>query len=479
MAKLKLGKIEQADKETAINLETGEIESIAPKDEPKKPQEAKESKGGGKSSGKRQNGTNVLIGNIKEYLNERYSFRYNEILQSNEFFPTYGNSSQEDYEALEERAKNDLFLEMLEEGIAGSIKGLQGHFELIVKSSFVPTFNPVDEYFRGLKWDGVKRVDALVDTLDIEKEVIEWHYNGKDYSKGSVELLREYLPRWLMSCIRSGTAKGANNIVFGLQGNQKGSGKTWWLNHLCPTPLQNRYAYEGAIIPDITHRETGLILTQRFWTNIDDQLQNIFYKDSHSIKGVITSEKVTQRKMHKDDMPTRPRITNFVASVNPRSIFTESKNRRYLLIALNEKNQRPIDHEAYNKLDKDQIWAEMLVRYNSGESYTFGSKEFEAIAQWTSKFVIPSAEEEMLVKHFRPPTVAELEQDKAISYNENKPGHIRYLQKTELLSYLSRESGLKLYSRSLSTALDKCGFDLISKRIGGGNPRYVVPVVGV
>lgn len=463
MPKLKLTKL---DNETLLNEDTGELQNVAPKEEESQPEPAK---GNGQPKKERRS----PIEKIKEYLNERYSFRFNTIKQSNEFFPTY-DSTQEDYEPLDERSKNDIILDIMDSGEVSN-RGLMSLFDLIIKSSFIPDYNPIESYFRSLKWDGKPRIRALQDTMDIENLPIEYEYQGKLYQTTTLDLWREYFPRWLMSCIHCGLGRGANQVMLMFQGGQ-GKGKSHWLDHLCPPDLRE-YSITGHIIPDATNRETANILAERFWSNIDDQMEKIFAKDAQSIKGIISKPTVSVRKLHTNDTPKRLRIVNFVGSVNPRNIFTDIENRRYLIFALNSGDD-PINHEAFNAIDINQIWAEIWTRYKTGESFFFGKKEFAAINAMNVHFVQASQEEEMLIKYFRPATPEELEADKSPSFHSNQPNTVRYLQKTEILAQLTRDSGLRLFSRALNMAMEKHGFYTISKRIGG-SPRYVVPVVNV
>lgn len=69
----------------------------------------------------------------------------------------------------------------------------------------------------------------------------------------------------------------------------------------------------------LTDQNTANFLAEKWFVNIDDQLETIFSKDFNSMKAIITTPFLTNRKAWHQLTRKRRRVCNFIGNVkNPR-----------------------------------------------------------------------------------------------------------------------------------------------------------------
>lgn len=151
----------------------------------------------------------------EDYLNRFYKFRYNKIALEIECC----KKGTTDWQSLNE---NSLFIELQKKGIKCSINNLLA----ILKSEFVPHYNPLQNYFNNLpKWDNktdyIAKLCSYVQVKD--KEQFIYHFR-----------------KW---CVR--TVKCVfkddyfNKQAFVLVHKGQSSGKSTFCRFLCPPALSN------------------------------------------------------------------------------------------------------------------------------------------------------------------------------------------------------------------------------------------------
>lgn len=422
-----------------------------------------------------------IIDRLKEWLNESYMMLHNEITLELEFLPIDGQAK---WKEMGEREENDMILAAMQE-VGGS--GLEKVLSKILRSSFVKGYDPVQNFFEGLAWDGEKRFDRLASTIKIQKDNIDYEFQDKQYSTSTDAEWPRLLKKWMMASIHCGLGKGENQAMLLLIGDQ-GKGKTTWINKLCPPQLQ-KYSHTGHIEVSLNSESTQNRLAEMFWLNIDDQLGNALHKDVQGFKGIVSCPAVTNRKKFHKSARRRPRRANMCGSVNETAIFSDHENRRYLAFKM-ASIPAPIDWKGISEMNIEQVWAELWHEYKNDQaaSWKVNPQDFAIINAMCSKFTRPTAEEELLLKHFRKPTFDELtaEHDPFSNGPDQSP---EYWMLTELHSYLQNLHKIALYPRNLTNALQKHGWKPESKRIinkklakGSGqivNPRWVYALIEV
>lgn len=379
------------------------------------------------------------ITDIQEYLQENYQMRFNLLTLTLEF----KKNDSKKFQTLDDRVLNTIWIDLQLEGLKCSDKTL----DKILKSEYTKAYHPLKKYFKGLpKHDHIDYIGRLADTIeitDLEAEDLKLKM-----------LWRTYLEKWLVASVANCLGRGTNHTCLILVGGQ-GSGKTTWLNKLCPSGMED-FAVSGHINPSMTDNHTANLLSEKWLVNIDDQLENIFFKDFNAMKAIITTPFVTNRKAFAKLTKTRARVCSFMGSVNNPQFLTDTSNRRYLVFSTEKINFK-------HDIPMHKVWAQALHMLNEGYSYWFSDSEIEQLNKMNEHFQTSTIEQEWLAKTYEP--------------CEPDALNAMFLMSSEILSTLSAYSGLKLNNKKLSQAFEKLGYGKpISKRINGKSPRKVYSV---
>jgi predicted P-loop ATPase len=381
---------------------------------------------------------------INEALRDKFDFRLNTIRQVIE----YTTKEKENWKDFEEEDLNSIWIDFqLNTEFKGKEKPSVALLDKLLKSRFTNKHNAIREFFKSLKWEGTDHIAKLADLVKISPLKID-QLDGQQ-----LEIFwRPLFKRWLISACSCGMGFTQNHVMLLFIGGQ-GTGKTTFLNKLCPTDL-DQYLYTGHINPELD-KTTADLLAEKFIINIDDQLQSIFDKDFHKIKGLITATSVTNRKAYRRDEKKRPRIANFMGSVNTETIFRDVENRRYLTFKIDA-----IDYK--KEIDINQVWAQAYHLLNKGERPWFDSEEVNWINGINNQFAQVSQEEEYLVKMYE-------------SVQPEDPT-AEFIMFSEILANIRKASKLNLSPQRLQLAIKKLKWhEPVSKRINN-QPRYVYSV---
>lgn len=384
------------------------------------------------------------IEQIKNYLLENYHFRYNDITQTLE----YREINAIGYDQLSDQVRTDIVIALKQQ----MFKKPKEDLDDIFNSSLIPRFNPIVEYFNSIQYDGDGYISKLCSCIILDEP--ERDIGGYKYQV----LFRNFFERWLMACYLCSTGRLVNDIMLILIGAQ-GRFKTSFLNYLTPGRLMD-YRVCSHINPTLTDYNTSNFLAEKFFINVDDQMENIFGKDYNSMKAIISAPDITNRKLYRASHQRRRRIANFCGSVNESRFLRDSNNRRYLCFAI--KDILP----EYNQVDMDRVWAEVKHKADqANRMYIFGKEDYRMIDLMNASFEAPTEEAEALQTIFNPA-------------DENGTGTY-YMQFTEILQILreyTHNNTLKPYN--LQTAMRKYGYQTKSIKMHRfcGQPRNLYPV---
>lgn len=386
------------------------------------------------------------IEKIEEWLFRRYSFRMNRTTCTLEFMNL---TTDDDFKPFEDENLRDIVIELKKMKFSKPKDDLED----LLKSSRVPKFSPIKDYFHGLKLRTFGNIDRLADCVKVD-ESLGIKIGDFDYN----QLWHHYFKKWLIACYLCSMETKHNDVMLILIGAQ-GRFKTSFLNYLCPPALHN-YVVCSHINPSLTDYNTANYLAEKMFLNIDDQMETIFGKDYNSMKAIVSAPDVTNRKLYSTSARKRTRIANLCGSVNEARFLRDSNNRRYLCFKIVD-----IDPD-YRLIDMDQVWAEVayeVIRTKS--NYVFGRDDYANIDLMNAMFETPTEEAETLQVTFTPAEEGSKETTYLMSYSEIK----------QVLSLVTGNKNLNDFR--LQTALRKYGYmPKMARTTRYPNPRNLYAV---
>jgi hypothetical protein len=221
--------------------------------------------------------------------------------------------------------------------------------------------NPVLDHIKSNVWDGVSRIDALLNTLTLLND------DDKDYA-------REILTKWLIQCVAAAdlakssplTAKGIARAkfesVFILSGKQGGS-KTDWLEKLVPFELR-KYHAKGVLL-DMSSKDS-IFETTSNWVVELGELDATFRKsDISALKAFLSNSVDVIRRPYDLAANEYRRRSSFCATVNDSTFLHDTTgNRRYLPLNV-------VSCDKHHNVDMNQVWREIWELYINGARWWF------------------------------------------------------------------------------------------------------------
>lgn len=212
----------------------------------------------------------------------------------------------------------------------------------VIRHAHDNAFDPVREYLDGLEWDQRPRLDSwLTDYMGAPDHEIVGLFGSK-FLIGAVA--RVYEPGCQMD----------NMLVF--EGKQ-GAGKTT----ACAALFGREYMISS--ISDFKTKEASIALQGR-WVAEIAELAALKKTDITDVKKFVTETVDQFRPVHGKNTIDRPRRCVFIGTTNERQYLKDATgNRRFWPVPCGE-----VDVDRIGK-DRDQLWAEAVIRYSKGEPW--------------------------------------------------------------------------------------------------------------
>ena len=359
----------------------------------------------------------TIIHIAEEYLNENYNIRHNII--ANEIEISLKNADE-----WKELNENSLWLEMQKK----SIKVPASTLEKILKSDFVPKFNPLINYFENLPpWD--KKTDYITqysDYIKLAKEESKEQYNY-------------HFKKWCVRAVKCATIDNyfnKNAFVISDEGKGQNIGKTTWIRNLCPKILSN---YLKDDLPK-DEKDAKISLTQNFIINLDE-LASLSRQEINTLKSLFSADKIKVRFPYdKKDSVVR-RVANFIGSTNLTNfLHDETGSVRWLCFVADK-----IDFSYKENFNIDNLWAQAYA-LSKDESFneTITSQDMNLNELRNAKFQIQSPEKDLISRYLEIPTTVE---------------ETKILTSTEIQNYLAGfATSIRLNNIQLGKALTSLKF---------------------
>lgn len=359
---------------------------------------------------------NTKIGQVEQYLS-KYNFRLNIIANQIEVY----NDENEEWEQVNE---NTLFRELQHQNISWSVNNIIS----ILKSDFVPVFNPFKDYFESLgDWDADNDPDYISEFLQ--------YITIKSKNPEHQTRFRTMFEKWLIRAIRCAIEPSYfNKHALIIVGESQNTGKSTWCRYLCPP----------ALLPYMddrlgTDKDSLIALAENFIINLDE-LSTLYKSDLQNLKSMFSLSTVKCRRPYARSTTMAPRTASIVGSTDrPEFLADEAGSVRWICVEI-----KGLDWN-YAKIPIDRVWEQAFSLYKNGATGSLTKKEIEDNETINKQFQISSIEMELIHKTFKVPET-------------NGTETIIKLTTTEILEEIQISVKNKLNTNNIGKALKMLGF---------------------
>jgi predicted P-loop ATPase len=352
----------------------------------------------------------------EDYLLDNYDFRNNVISLEIEI-------SHKDENKWASCNENSLWLEIQKKSIKIPLNSLIA----ILKSDFVPNYNPLINYFTNLpQWDKetdyIKQFSEYVQLeLGESKEQFEYHFK-----------------KWCVRAVKCAIVDDYFNkqaFVLTDDGNGQNIGKSSWCRFLCPSELSNYMAEDMS-----DDKDARILLCKNFLINLDE-LAALSRKEINQLKSYFSKAQINERLPYDRKNSIIQRVSSFIGSTNMTTFLQdETGSVRWLCFIV-----KSIDWNYKKEFDINNLWTQAYA-LSKDKSYdeTLSIDDIKQNEIRNEKFQIISPERDLIHKHFEIPVKIEFAE---------------FLTSTEVLHHISLyTSGVRLSNVGIGKALKSIGF---------------------
>lgn len=352
----------------------------------------------------------TVFDKVKNYLDEKYQIRFNEIALELEIKVKDGK-----WEVLN---INSLYIELIQSGINISLNKL----EIFLRSHLIKKYNPIEDYFNHLeKWDKENHIGKLakyVNTTD--NNLFVYHFE-------------KWLTRVVLCALTNGYVNKQCLVLFNTIQN---SGKTSFLRFLIPKSLEKYYTEDIAVDKD------GLIsLSKTLIINIDE-LSVMSKTDINILKAFISKSSVNARLPYERKVQLMERCCSFAGSTNRSDFLTdETGNVRWLVFEVLN-----IDFAYRKDIDIDKVWAQAFYNAFKRKDYNpeLSLNDIAENEKRNAKYQQLSVEQEIITTNF-----------------EKSDNQADFLTATDVMLAMGNTFNIKLNVVKIGKALTALGYNRI------------------
>ena len=242
-------------------------------------------------------------------------------------------------------------------------------------------YHPFRDYVTSKAWDKQDRIGQLCDTLKVEDRFVE-HRN-------------KMVRTWLISAICAAFSMDPEHSFHGvlvLQGLQD-AGKTTWTKSLIPQKDVPGGVRTGAhLVP--SNKDSVMGSVSHTIVELGELDGNYRKVDINEIKGWLTMPSDQLRLPFAKRDSLFKRRTVFTATVNEKKFLVDQTgNRRWWTVPVTDVN-------SYHSVDMQQLWAQVLELWRSGERWYLTREENQALARINAEFEVQNPYVELLETYF-------------------------------------------------------------------------------
>lgn len=300
--------------------------------------------------------------------------------------------------------------------------------ERIINSDFTPDYNPLKDFIKinkERKPSGC--IKALCDTIisDMPRQYIEL-----------------FITKWLVGIIQS-IEDEFSSLMLVLSGSKQNTGKTTWFRRLLPREIRQYYA-ESKLDAG---KDDEILMCQKIII-MDDEMGGKSKRDADKLKTLTSKKWFTLREPYGRGNVDLRRLAVLCGTSNDEALLNDpTGNRRILPIRVLD-----IDKEAYNEIDKTDLFIEAYHLYEAKYTAELTSDEIAYLAENTVDFQAVSVERELIQKYLDHPTGTH---------------DTRFMTATDIKVELEKYTQQRININKLGHELRNAGYNRTAKKISG------------
>jgi predicted P-loop ATPase len=244
-------------------------------------------------------------------------------------------------------------------------------YEAIQAASLTKRRHPVQDYLNGLTWDNTERLPAL----------FSGYFNCECFADipGYEEYLCKAGIRFAIGAVARVMDPGCKLDHMPTLNGGQGKFKSTGFRVLCGD------AWFGDDMPKIDHKDAKDWLRGKWFGEVAE-MAAMSGREVEHIKAFLSTKTDDYRKAYGKTAAPQPRQIVLCGTMNTQKyLMDETGGRRFWPLQLKQSGCVDV---AGLKRDRDQLWAEAVVRYRRGEQWWFDEGECEAlsVAQEDARF---------------------------------------------------------------------------------------------
>lgn len=301
----------------------------------------------------------------ENYLNMHYDIRFNTVSNNIEI----KSKNSKEFQVLNE---NNIYVELIKKGINMGMNNLLA----LLKSDFIKKYDPIESYYKNLKWDGKDYIKEFCNYIDA-KDQDQFNYH-----------LKKWLVRLVATAIEP---QYFNKQIFVFVSQTQNNGKSTLSRFFCP-PTLKEYLAENISLD----KDSRILLAKSILINMDE-LSTFTKDDINSLKAFFSKDQINERLPYDRKNTVLPRRCSFIGSTNQLEFLKdETGSARWLCFEINSINWN------YSKdIDINKIYSQAYSLYKSGNfNYEMTYKDIQKNEIRNKTFYVSTIERELIEKYF-------------------------------------------------------------------------------
>jgi predicted P-loop ATPase len=345
---------------------------------------------------------------VEQFIREKYPIKKNEVTRFYEL----------DGVQLEQQDLNTIYIDVKKV----FSKASREIIESIIFSNYTEKYNPLLDYFNGLKWDGKDHLAELTHVITSSTGDFAYRLHGLQY--------------WLCGIIDSVINQEPNLLCLVLAGQQN-TGKSTFFTKLLPSELKKYFSTS-----QLDRGKDDEILMCQSLIIFDDEFSGKSKQDAKQMKRLLSAHSFTLREPYGRQNVTLKRLATLCGTCNELDVLNDpTGNRRFIVYDINGQ----FDYERYNKIDKSQLFAQCVHLVNNGKHRDKYDVFLQDLQDLSAEFMEVSIEEELLNEFFEPSVYG------------------AFYQTTKIKDIIEEHTQQKLGVKKLGQALNKLKFNRIKQ----------------